>query len=178
MTRLIALMGMAFAIGVTVISTAYAGNGDVEAHHPWARPSIGNRPGVVYVRLYNKSGQPVSLTGIRTPIAKKAEIHTMSMEDGVMRMRRVEALEIPASGHVALEPSGYHIMLFGLKKPLKKGAKFTMTLTFDGADQIKVKVDVKKQGGMDHSGDMKKHHKQKRDPLSGLKLKDLTPSPD
>lgn len=176
MTKAIALMGMAFALAVTIVSTAYAGGKGIEAHNPWARPSIGDRPGAVYFRLDNKSSQGAVLTGASTPVAKKAELHLMSMEGGVMKMRRVEKLDIPADSRVELAPGGYHIMLFGLDKPLKKGAKFPLTLTFEGAEPVEFTVKVKNKG--DDDDDDNDDDKKKRDPLSGKKFKDLTPSPD
>jgi len=145
-TRIIALAGMVFVLAVTVISAAYAGGSEIEARHSWSRPTIAGRPGVVYVTLNNQTARPALLTAIHTPVAGAAELHTSSMTDGVMRMRRVETLDIPAGGEVALTPGGYHIMLFDLDKPLKLGEEFPVTLVFRDAAPLEINVQVRKNG--------------------------------
>ena len=72
----------------------------------------------------------------------------MSMDGGVMRMREVPSLEIPAGGKVTLAPGGYHLMMLDLKHPLVAGAKAPITLTFAHAGSIDVEADVEGVNGM------------------------------
>lgn len=89
--------------------------------------------GAVFMMLENPgiehlSGRNLAVTGVQTDIADRAELHTMSMDNGVMMMRKVGQYDIPAGETLALEPMGRHIMLFGLKEPLKAGESFPLTL--------------------------------------------------
>lgn len=79
---------------------------------------------------------PARLVKVESPLGA-AEIHSMALRDGVMEMRRVEALELPAGQTVRLAPGGYHIMLIGLKSPLKAGSKVPLALTMENADKTK-----------------------------------------
>ena len=77
------------------------------------------------------------LCGSAAAIAGKAEIHQMSMADGVMRMRQLlDGLPVPAKSSVALEPNSYHLMFTGLKRPLKEGDGFAGSLTFEHAGTV------------------------------------------
>ncbi|HYZ40658.1 MAG TPA: copper chaperone PCu(A)C, partial [Stellaceae bacterium] len=86
------------------------------------------------------------LVSASTPAAKKAELHTMSMQGMVMKMRPLAGLDIPAGQPVALKPGGEHIMLLGLKQPLREGQSFPLTLDFAKAGQRTVTVSVEKAG--------------------------------
>jgi len=70
------------------------------------------------------------------------EIHSMNMDGGVMRMRRLDGVDLPSSGTVALAPGGLHMMLFGLKAPLRTGESFPLELRFEKAGKILVQVNV------------------------------------
>lgn len=74
-----------------------------------------------------------TLVAVATPVAKVSEIHTMSMDNGVMRMRAIDALPVPAGKAVELKPGGYHLMLMDLQQPLADGATVPLTLTFADA---------------------------------------------
>ena len=78
-------------------------------------------------------------------VAKAAEIHTMSMENGVMKMRQLEDLPLPAKQPVKLGPGGDHLMLFNLKKPLKAGEEIPLTLTIQFPDKSTEKINIKAQ---------------------------------
>jgi hypothetical protein len=92
------------------------------------------------------------LISVSTPAARTAEIHTTEMTDGVMRMKTAHTLEIPAMGRLEMKPGGYHIMLIGLRAPLRQGEEIEITLTFERAGQVTVQVPVGgvAQGGHDH----------------------------
>lgn len=88
----------------------------------WLRATpAGAEVGAGYAVLRNVSDQPVRVVSIRSSVAESVEVHSMTMEGGVMRMRMLDSLTIPAKGTVTLEPGGFHLMLMGLHAPLKAG---------------------------------------------------------
>lgn len=95
--------------------------------HAWARATVpGQTVGAVYMDL--QSATDATLTEVSSPVADSAELHLMSMNKGVMEMRMLKSLPLPAGKVVKLEPSGLHVMLFDLKKPLKTGEQVDLTL--------------------------------------------------
>ena len=132
--------------------------GQLEIIHPWARASIGQaKAGVAYVTISNEGREPDRLIATATDVAKRAALHTNKMENGVMLMLPVEAIELAPGEPVVLEPGGLHIMLMGLKSPLVEGDSFPLTLTFEKAGSIEVEVNIQEATDMvpgthDHSG--------------------------
>jgi copper(I)-binding protein len=111
--------------------------------HPWARASIGQaRAGAAYLTIVNRGQSADRLIAIATPAAKHAKLHTHLLEEGVMKMRPVEAIEIAPGEPAVLEPGGLHIMLMGLTAPLEAGEPFPMTLIFENAGTVDVEVTV------------------------------------
>ncbi len=80
------------------------------------------------------TGAPQTLVGARTDIAGTVELHTMAMEDGMMRMRKVENFPVSENEPLKLERGGNHLMLFALKEPLEVGDTVDLILSFEGAD--------------------------------------------
>ncbi len=118
--------------------------GDVEIGHPWAKATAGQAVnGAAYLTLADKGSAADRLLSAQTPAAEKAELHTHLMEDGVMKMRRIDGVDLPAGGAlVEFKPGGLHIMLLGLKAPLKEGDKVPLTLTFEKAGTVTVDIAV------------------------------------
>jgi copper(I)-binding protein len=117
--------------------------GDIAIGHPWARASIGQaKAGAAYLTLSNAGSETDRLVAVETPVAKKAQVHTHSMENGVMKMRPVEAAEVPPSAAVMFQPGGLHVMLMGLKAPLVEGESFPLVLIFEKAGRIEIMVAV------------------------------------
>lgn len=116
--------------------------GDLRIGHPYARPTIANlRTGAAYLTLENKGKSADKLIGISSPVAQSVEMHTMSMENGVMKMREVSSIELKPGEKVTMQPGdSYHLMLMGLTQQLKAGDKFPMTLTFEKAGKKEVGV--------------------------------------
>jgi copper(I)-binding protein len=109
---------------------------------PWARASVGNsRIAVAYMTLRNGGAAPDRLLAVTTPVGR-AELHTMTMDNNVMRMRPVEAVDIPPGGSAMLQPSGLHIMLLDLREPLRAGTALPLTLRFERAGTVEVTVPV------------------------------------
>lgn len=116
--------------------------GEIDIGHPYARPTReGQTVGGGYLKLANK-GAADRLISASSPAAGAVEIHTMSMEGDVMKMRQVDAIELATGQTVELKPGGYHLMLMGLKAPLKAGDKLPLTLKFEKAGEVVVTINV------------------------------------
>jgi len=89
------------------------------------------------------AARPVKVVAASSPVAEVVEIHEMKMDNGVMKMRAVEALPLPAGQPVALKPGSYHVMLMGLKAPIKAGETVPLTLTVEGEDKQRTAVEIK-----------------------------------
>jgi copper(I)-binding protein len=109
--------------------------------HPWARPSAA-QTGAAYFVIRNEGKEDDALLRIETDVARTVQVHEMKMEGTIMRMRAVDRLVVPAGGSVALTPGGLHVMLIGLKAPLKDGDKFPMKLVFEKAGAVDVSTYV------------------------------------
>lgn len=95
-----------------------------------------------FMILHNAGSREVRLTGAESPVATGVELHTHRVEDGMMAMRRIPEMVIKAGGSLVLEPSGHHLMLIGLKEPLKAGAAVPLTLTFADGSHRRVEAIV------------------------------------
>ncbi len=106
--------------------------GQVKVEQAWARATVqGQKATGAFMKL--TAPQHLQLVGVSTPVAGVAEIHEMKMEGGVMTMRALPALELPAQRTVELKPGGHHLMLMDLKTPLAKDASVALTLTLRDA---------------------------------------------
>lgn len=121
--------------------------GELFVRHPYAVPSLaGSQNGAVYFKSIKNAGKKADqLLSAKTQVAEKVEIHEMTMDGDVMKMRPLSSIEIPAGGEVSVakgNPNGYHLMLLGLKQALKDGDRFPVWLTFKQAGEVKVEVYV------------------------------------
>lgn len=108
----------------------------------WVRGTVeGQRASGAFMEL--KSSENGALLGVSSPVAGVVELHEMTMDNGVMRMRALPRLELFSGKTVAFKPGGYHIMLLDLKHVLKKGEIVALTLRVEGRDKQVVKVEVK-----------------------------------
>jgi copper(I)-binding protein len=113
-----------------------------QVDHPWARASAGAaKAGAAYLTITDQ-GQPDRLIGASTPVADTAELHESSGDMGNMKMRPVNGLDLAPGKPVKLAPGGSHLMLMGLKAPLKAGDTFPLTLRFEHAPPLTVTVTV------------------------------------
>ena len=141
-------VGFLLPLTLTLAMASAAWAGDITLDHPWARATpAGAKVGAGYVTLKNTGSAGDSLVAATADVAGRVEIHEMAVVDGVMKMRPVKALTIPAGKSVELKPGSYHIMLMELKQPLKAGDKVTGTLTFEKAGTIPVEYAVEAMGG-------------------------------
>lgn len=126
-------------------------SGDITIEQPWARATPKGAPvGGGYMVIHNAGTTADRLTGGSFDFAGKVQVHQMTMQDGVMKMRPLPAgLEIPPGGTVTLDPNGYHVMFMDLKRQLTQGETVKGTLDFEHAGKIPVEFKV---GGMGDKG--------------------------
>lgn len=133
--------------------------------HPWARASAGPaRNSAAFMTIHNSGGAD-RLVAASGDIAARVELHTHMMEGDVMKMRQVEAVDVPAGGMAALQPGGFHVMLIGLHEPLKEGDRFPLTLTFEKAGEVTVEVAVEAIGSMGGQQDGMGHGSMNHDTM-------------
>lgn len=136
--------------------------GPIHVEQAQARASVGNQPnGAAYVLIENQGKADDALLSAVTPAAATVEIHQMTMEGDVMKMRAVERIDVKAGEKIDMKPGqGYHLMLMGLKKPLKAGDTFPMQLRFRKAGQVQITVTVAEPGKSKGDGheEMHQHH--------------------
>ncbi len=137
-------------------SEAVAG---IEIVDPWAAPTPGGVDvSAGYLTIRNGGAESDTLISVSSPRAASVEIHEMSMDGAVMRMRAVEdGLAIPPDGEVALEPGGYHLMFTGVTQPFAVGEEIPVTLTFANAGVVELSLPVG-QGQAQGEGDSDESH--------------------
>lgn len=114
--------------------------GSLEISQPWSRATPkGAAVAGGFMTITNKGSAPDRLIGGSSPVAGRLEVHEMSMDQGVMKMRQLKnGLEIKPGESVELKPGSYHVMLLELKRPLQAGERFKGTLTFEKAGAVDV----------------------------------------
>jgi len=107
-----------------------------------------------FMEITNGSGVDHALVGGSSPAAEVLELHTHTLEDGMMRMRQVEKIDLPAGQSVKLQPGGLHVMLIGLKQNLVPDEHVPITLKYDDGSEVtleapvrKLQMQMKMQGG-------------------------------
>lgn len=130
-----------------VLLTSFASNAlaqvEVKVEDPWVRATVPNQPATgAFMRL--TANEDVKLVRVNSPVAAKTELHEMTMKDGVMTMKPLASLELPAGQPVILDTHGYHIMLINPKEQIKEGATVPLTLTVvdEDGNETSVKVDA------------------------------------
>lgn len=169
--RSVASVAAATLLSTAAVQAAEVKAGDLVISQSWSRATPGGaKVAGGFLTIENKGGSADRLVSGTADIAGKVEIHEMSMDNGVMKMRPLDkGLPIEPGKTVTLMPGGYHIMLMDLKGPLKQGDKVPMTLQFEKAGKVQVTLDVEgvgakapgdtggsmmkmDHGTMDHSG--------------------------
>jgi len=145
---------LAFAIGLASASPAGA---QVTIEQAWVRATVPGQP-VAGAYLKIRSAQAAALVAVSTPVTARAEIHEMKMEGGVMKMRPVQRIELPAGKTVELKSGGYHLMLMNITKPLRPGETVPITLVIERPDRSRQEVEVKAEV-LDPAGAMGGHGK-------------------
>ena len=139
-------VGSAFAESHEGMQGMQHGNmqeGAIQVQHPYARAVPPGQPiSAAFMTLRNQSDKSNAVVSASSPAAKVVELHTHTMDGGMMKMRKVEKIDIPAKGEAVLKPGGLHIMLIGLKQQLKPGMKVELTLKFADGSQSMITMPV------------------------------------
>lgn len=147
------------------VSAQHQGIGPIHVMSAWSRalPPVSEN-GAAYLTLKNYSKLPDRLVGASSPVAARVEIHTHEMEAGLMKMRRLESVILNPGEYVKFEPGKRHLMLIGLKQPLREGERIPLTLEFEKAPTVEVAVTIEsidadgpETAGHEHS-EMHPHH--------------------
>ena len=131
MNTLLRTLWLCATVGLAT-SSAWA---QVKVDKAWARATVqGQQATGAFMTL--TATQATQLVAVSTPVAGVAEIHEMKMDAGVMKMRALPALNLPAQQAVELKPGGFHLMLMDLKAPLAPNSSVSLTLTFKDAKGV------------------------------------------
>lgn len=134
-------------VRAALMGGAMGGHGDTQMGTPAANTAMsamqGGATSGAFMVINNSGTEADRLVKAESDVADAVELHLSEMKDGVMTMRQVEGVEIPASGQAELKPGSYHIMLIGLKQDLKEGDTIKITLTFEKGGSIVVDAPVK-----------------------------------
>jgi len=141
-TRILFACVLSLAAGVAAAQEFKAGQ--LEIDQPWSRATPkGAKVAAGYLTIKNTGTDPDRLVSVTSAAASKSEIHEMSMEKGVMKMRPVPGgIEIKPGETVELKPNSFHIMMMGLKQPIVRGKPFKASLTFEKAGSVEVEFAV------------------------------------
>lgn len=127
--------------GLATILAAASAFAQTQVSDAWIRATVPHQTATgAFMQLTTQRDS--RLVGARSPAAAVVEIHEMSMDNNVMRMRPVDGLDLPAGKAVELKPGGYHIMLTGLKAQVKEGERVPLTLLIEGKGGERQKVEL------------------------------------
>ncbi|WP_407074881.1 copper chaperone PCu(A)C [Roseateles sp.] len=142
--KLLAMRRLLFATALLVSVAAQAQSPAVKVDDAWVRATVAPQKATgAFMQL--TAAKAVKVVAVSSPVAAVVEIHEMKMDDGVMKMRAVDALPLPAGQAVALKPGSYHVMLVGLQRQIKAGETVPLTLTVEGEDGKRTAVEIKAQ---------------------------------
>lgn len=135
---------VAALIALAACSSGQDAPADIQISDAWARATVpGQSSAAAYLTIANSGQGADRLVAVASSIASEASLHSSSSEGGVMRMRKLDdGLAVPADATVKLAPSGNHVMLTGLARPLAQGSSFPLTLTFERSGERQVTVEV------------------------------------
>ncbi|MFM5953320.1 MAG: copper chaperone PCu(A)C [Novosphingobium sp.] len=138
------------AIAAAPIAAANVRVGALSIDGAWSRETApGQSVGGAFMAITNSGARADRLMSGSSPVAGEVQLHTMTMDGGVMRMRQVQGgVEVPAHGRLELKPGGFHVMFIGLKHALRQGERVPLTLRFQRAGQVTVQVHVQPIGSM------------------------------
>lgn len=127
-------------LAAALVAAPAAANAPALHVEGWAR--AGASSSAAYVTVHNGKRTADRLVGASSPAARSVSIHNSVMDGGVMRMRPARALAVQANGRITMKPGGLHVMLMGLKAPLRPGSRLPLTLRFERAGNVQVSLPV------------------------------------
>lgn len=123
-------------------SAAYASPQTLEISRAWSRPAVAGTNGVGYLVVTNHGARADAVVRVESPLASRVDMHATSMADGVMSMRKVDRVAVPAGGRAEFGPGGYHLMLMALTRTLNVGDQVPATVTFASGAHLKTAFTV------------------------------------
>jgi copper(I)-binding protein len=146
-TLLNALLVAAVGFGLAGIAQAQnAKVGSVQIENAYTRSTVpGQMAAGGFMKIENK-GAVDQLISASSPVASEVQLHEMSMEGNIMKMRQVKEVVVPAGGAVELKPGGMHLMFMNIKAPLTAGETVPVKLKFAKAGEVEVKMPVNAMG--------------------------------
>lgn len=145
MRRWVAIMVFGIVAAFASAASAQAEKDGITIQDAWTRATPGNaRTAAVYFTAINRGSESDHITSASSPASDRAEMHTTIHDGDIMRMRRVISVDVPAGGRAEFKPNSFHVMLTGLKEPLKAGDKVPLTLHFDRIGDMTITVTVRK----------------------------------
>jgi periplasmic copper chaperone A len=121
--------------------------GSIEVKGVWSRETPPTaQVGGGFMTLSNSGKSDDALVAIKAGVSGKVELHTHTMEEGVMKMREVPKIVVPAGGKTELKPGSFHVMFIDMKAPFKAGDTFPATLVFEKAGELKVDFTIRPYG--------------------------------
>ena len=125
-----------------LVFSAAAASAQVTVKDAWVRATVPQQQATgAFMQLQDPQGS--KLVSASSPVTPVVELHEMVMENDVMKMRQIPAIELPAGKPLELKPGSYHVMLMSLKQQIKEGETVPLTLVFEGADGKRQSVEVK-----------------------------------
>ncbi len=138
------LVVLLLALLAVAPTAAWAQSSTIAIDDAWTRPTAGFvKTAAVYFTIINSGSAADRLIAAASPAADRAEAHINIREGDIVRMRRVISVDVPANSKTVFQPNGFHVMLTGLKTPLKAGDSVALSLQFADAGVITVPVTVR-----------------------------------
>jgi copper(I)-binding protein len=150
----LSILFIGFSTPAIAEEAATVSNISVSGAYAYATTKV-QRHGAVFMEITNNGDTADKVIAATADKSEKVELHTHTMDEGIMMMREVESYELPVGETTTLEPMGHHIMLMGLNAPLAAGETFPVTLTLENQGAVEVQVEIKALGDgtpmdMDH----------------------------
>ena len=144
--RLLTTAAIAFCMSANAVANDYRA-GSIEISTPWSRATPkGAQTAIGYMTIKNNGTTPDRLTGGSIDVADHFQLHAMTMENGISKMRELSDIEIKPGQTIEFKPGGSHVMFVNLKRPLSKGEHISGTLVFEHAGKVNVDYSVESIG--------------------------------
>ncbi|KXF83181.1 copper chaperone PCu(A)C [Enterovibrio coralii] len=138
-------MFKATSMGILLSLASANAFAEIDVHDAYARATPPHAPNsAAFMEIKNSGKEDIYLVSASTSVAKTVELHNHEMVDGLMKMRQVDNIKIPADGMTMLKPGGLHVMLFDLSSPLKEGNTIPLQLTFSDQSSVDLELPIKR----------------------------------
>jgi copper(I)-binding protein len=147
------LRALLLLVLIALAPRAGAGEPALRVVGAWSRatPAVA-APGAAYATIVNAGSAADRLVAVSSPIASEAELHISVVEGTVATMRSVTAVDLAPGERLELKPGGLHVMLVGLRQPLRQGERFPLVFTFEKAGAVELQVEVLRPGARGPGG--------------------------